>query len=734
MKKMNNRQKINYTLNGVAVFVAAAIVIYWFINFSAIKQTRNAIDKMEVAIQSADLQTNCTEILIKLGQMESENFSQSSSLNQTRLNELASEIESDFDLLLTNCPNYANDITTLRNHFKVCFNKGQKSMDADSSDKAMLKNDYNKVAIDFFEEMFALNEKIMQNSEDHVGAIKAKLYLSTLMVLFFAVSIIILLLIGKHFILQFLADSENKLQNILECLSPMFMVNKDLKVTFINEAACKTLGYKKEDVVDKMQCADLCKTELCNTTNCTIKNCMKTGEMIIGDVTASTQTGKKIPIAASCSALFDEKGTPYGGIEVIIDQTIQKETLQQVSGIIAAATQGQLDKRIDLGKSTGNYRTLRSGVNELLETITTPLSELADVLLGLSNKRLNVKMTGEYHGVFLELKESLNKAINNLDNSMQQVAVASNQIASASTQIGSGSQAIAQGASEQASSLEEVSSSLQEMSSMTKSSAINSQEAKGLTTDAGESAAKGKTSMQRLSEAMNKIKASSDQTSKILKTIDEIAFQTNLLALNAAVEAARAGEAGKGFAVVAEEVRNLAMRSAEAAKDTARMIEGSVKNTDEGLLLNVKVLTNLEEINDKVFKVGEVMAEIAASSERQSEGVDQIKTAIEQMNQVVQQNAANSEESASATEELSSQSIELNNMVSEFKLSSNTSHVKIISKSNNARPVLMRPDMSTNFGSTLNTYANGQNGNNRQKNAQQLIPLSEDDEKALIQF
>jgi methyl-accepting chemotaxis protein len=175
--------------------------------------------------------------------------------------------------------------------------------------------------------------------------------------------------------------------------------------------------------------------------------------------------------------------------------------------------------------------------------------------------------------------------------------------------------------------------------------------------------------MQRLSQAIDQIKSASDETAKIVKTIDEIAFQTNLLALNAAVEAARAGDAGKGFAVVAEEVRNLAMRSAEAAKNTATLIDEAVQKAGDGVSLNQEVLSNLEEIVSQVHKVSEVMGEIAASSEQQQEGVEQLNMAVGQLNQVTQQTAANSEEAASTAEELSGQAVEMQNMVQSFKLS-----------------------------------------------------------------
>jgi len=204
---------------------------------------------------------------------------------------------------------------------------------------------------------------------------------------------------------------------------------------------------------------------------------------------------------------------------------------------------------------------------------------------------------------------------------------------------------------------------------MTRQNADNSEQAKSLAQTASQSADKGTEAMERMTSAIGRIKESSDETAKIVKTIDEIAFQTNLLALNAAVEAARAGEAGKGFAVVAEEVRNLAQRSAEAAKTTADMIEGSIRNSEDGVKVTEEVQAVLGEVAEGARKMNELVAEIAAASGEQSQGIDQVNTAVSQLDKVTQQNAANAEESASAAEELNGQSEELKSMVSTFAIS-----------------------------------------------------------------
>ncbi len=250
-----------------------------------------------------------------------------------------------------------------------------------------------------------------------------------------------------------------------------------------------------------------------------------------------------------------------------------------------------------------------------------------------------------------------------LSEANESLSKASMEVSLASSQISSSSQSLAEGATEQASSLEETSASLEQIASMTRQNADNANNANSLMTQSKSSVEKGSQSMREMTAAMDSIKESSSEISKIIKVIEEIAFQTNLLALNAAVEAARAGEHGKGFAVVAEEVRNLAQRSAAASKDTATLIENAVKKAGEGVEITKKAAESLDEIELNVKKSGELVSEIASASNEQALGVEQVNKAITQMDHVTQSNAASAEESASASMELKTQADNLDMIV-----------------------------------------------------------------------
>jgi len=426
--------------------------------------------------------------------------------------------------------------------------------------------------------------------------------------------------------------------------------------------------------------------------------------------------------------------------EMIPAFVMMMEAIQAISddinNLAQSAIDGKLDVRVDASKHSGDYQKIITSLNETLNSILVPINEAMVTLEKVAGKDLTVRVNGNYKGDHEKLKASVNTTIDNLDQAFTQVSQATEQVSSASQQISAGSQSLAQGANEQASSLEEVSSSLEEMSSMTKQNAENANQAKNLAGEANNNASQGKQAMAQMSESIRKIKESSDETAKIVKTIDEIAMQTNLLALNAAVEAARAGEAGRGFAVVAEEVRNLAQRSADAAKNTANMIAESVKNSEEGVIIAAEVAKSFDAIAGSNAKVDNLIAEIAAASQEQSQGIDQVNTAVAQMDQVTQQNAANSEESASAAEELSSQAEELQSMVAQFVLSNTTQKNKVKSVAHldavtaqKAKPVLEHKIEQHKKNGNGHFGGNGKHllaHAARELNSKQAIPLEEE--------
>jgi methyl-accepting chemotaxis protein len=267
-------------------------------------------------------------------------------------------------------------------------------------------------------------------------------------------------------------------------------------------------------------------------------------------------------------------------------------------------------------------------------------------------------------GIVVKVIVSTNRILRGLVQTLSQYAM---HLADSAAEVTSTSQILAQGASEQAASLEETSSSLEEISSMTRKNADTAQQASVLSAEANTVSVKGNSAMTRMNTAIDDIQKRATETAKIIRTIDEIAFQTNLLALNAAVEAARAGEAGKGFAVVAEEVRNLAMRSAEAARNTANLIEGSVQSARNGVTIGQQVAQVLGEITDASGKVSQLVSGIAAASDEQSQGLVQVNEAVQQMDKVIQGNAAVAEESAASAEELNAQGEQVRSVVQKLR-------------------------------------------------------------------
>ena len=341
----------------------------------------------------------------------------------------------------------------------------------------------------------------------------------------------------------------------------------------------------------------------------------------------------------------------------------------EVQRITQSAAEGRLSVRGEVSKFKGAYQTLVAGVNGTIDAAIEPVAETAAALDRLAARDLTARVQGAYRGDHRRIKDALNVAAENLEQALADVLATSHQVSGAAASIGDGSQTLAHQASEQAAALEEVSGSLHQLNASTRENASSAQQVTTLSEQARMNAERGGASMERLSDAMRAIKESADATARIVKTIDAIAFQTNLLALNAAVEAARAGDAGKGFAVVADEVRNLAVQAADAAKQTAALIEQAVQNAEQGVAINAEARAQFTEIASGITKVGTVMREIAGASESQRHGVEQITSAVEQMNGVTQQVAASATAAATSAEELGGQATGLKEMVEGFTLS-----------------------------------------------------------------
>ncbi len=295
------------------------------------------------------------------------------------------------------------------------------------------------------------------------------------------------------------------------------------------------------------------------------------------------------------------------------------------------------------------------------------LDDTSEVLTSLAQGDLTKRITSDFTG-FEQLKSTINNTMTMLEQIVSKIIVISEHVTKGARELSQGSQNLANGTAQQAASLEEISSSMSEIGAQAKINNEKSIQAQALSTQTTKGVTDGNQQMQLMTKSMETISNTSSEVSKVIKVIDEIAFQTNLLALNAAVEAARAGKYGKGFAVVAEEVRNLASRSANAAKDTTQLIENSIKEVASGVENASKTAEVLGGIMGDIEKVNDFIGEIAAASQEQVSGVNEVNTSLTNVNNVIQQNSSISEESASASTELSAQATELQKMVRIFKL------------------------------------------------------------------
>ncbi|HEX9061950.1 MAG TPA: methyl-accepting chemotaxis protein [Clostridia bacterium] len=430
---------------------------------------------------------------------------------------------------------------------------------------------------------------------------------------------------------------------------------------------------KLVDTADKLAEGDI-NVKVDAATKDEIGDLMKSFGKMIANIREQALTVEKI---ASGNMNIDVKANSDNDllnkklIEMI--QTI-KDLITDIGDLSNAAVDGRLSERGDERKYNGDFKNIINGINKTLDAVVQPIKEATSVLEEMSKGSLQVEVKGNYKGDHAIIKDAINNTIVAFNEVLGSINSASEQVASGAKQISSSSQALSQGSTEQASSIEEITASINGIASQTRQNAANANQANELASTVKEKAVQENKQMAEMVKAMTEINDSSNNISKIIKVIDEIAFQTNILALNAAVEAARAGQHGKGFAVVAEEVRNLAARSADAAKETTAMIEGSIKKVDTGTKISNETAAALNQIVDGIAKAADLVGEIAAASNEQASGITQVNQAIAQVAQVVQINSATSEESAASSEELSSQAELLKELVGNYKLKKNISY------------------------------------------------------------
>lgn len=449
----------------------------------------------------------------------------------------------------------------------------------------------------------------------------------------------------------------------------MMMAGPDRRITYVNRSVVEMLQRNEAKIREVLPTFNASK--LVGTLIDDFHKNPRHQEAMLDALSDTYQTQIRLAglvFDLVANPIFGGNGERLGTSVEWKDVTAEMNAQEEIQRLIEAAGDGKLTNRLDEESYEGFLRTVAGGLNALLDAVSEPISEIIRVTEKQASNDLTAVIDADYGGTFGQMKEAINDASKNINAVLNQTVSATGQVAESVQQLRTSSQALASGATEQSAAVEEVSANLAETDSQVRSNSENANIASDLSGETAGIANDGQEKMRAMVDAMRGIASSSDDITKIIKVIDDIAFQTNLLALNAAVEAARAGQHGKGFAVVAQEVRNLAGRSAKAARETADLIEESGRKVREGVSIADNTAEVLGSIVENVLKVKDVVAEIAAACEEQTKGISQINVAISQVSTATNSSSQQSMELASASDELASLTEQLQNEIGRFQL------------------------------------------------------------------
>ncbi|PPE74069.1 diguanylate cyclase [Solimonas fluminis] len=490
-----------------------------------------------------------------------------------------------------------------------------------------------------------------------------------------------------------LANENLRIKNALDNVSGNVMIaNNDREIVYMNAAVGEMLVKAESELRKALPHFDARK--LMGASIDVFHKNPAHQQGMLSNLRSSYRTEIKVSgltFGLIASPIVNDKGERLGTVVEWRNRTAEVAVENEVSDIVGAAANGDFTRRVALEGKDGFFKMLAENINQLLQTNEAGLNEVVRVLGALAKGDLTEKITAEYKGTFGQMKDDANKTVEQLTAIVSQIKNATDTINTASREITAGNTDLSARTEQQAASLEETASSMEELTSTVKQNAENAKQANQLAIGASDIAVKGGQVVSEVVTTMAAINESSKKIVDIISVIDGIAFQTNILALNAAVEAARAGEQGRGFAVVAAEVRSLAQRSAGAAKEIKSLIGDSVEKVGNGSKLVEQAGKTMDEIVTSVKRVTDIMSEITAASQEQSQGIEQVNQTITQMDEVTQQNAALVEEATAAARSLEEQAGGLQSSVSRFRLDEQAAGFAAIAPAAPARSAAARP-------------------------------------------